>query len=90
MSIVSDDLPDYITAGDIFDFADVDLLDVEDVIQEGNDGLFILSHATHGELVIIESDMSSAPAGEVRSQWERARHLELTKEKGLYLTLTIS
>ena len=63
MSIVSDDLPDYITAGDIFDFADVDLLDVEDVIQEGNDGLFTLSHATHGELVIIESDMSNAPAG---------------------------
>ena len=63
MSIVSDDLPDYITAGDIFDFADVDLLDVEDVILEGNDGLFTLSHATHGELVIIESDMSNAPAG---------------------------
>ena len=64
MSIVSDDLPDYITAGDIFDFADVDLLDVEDVIQEGNDGLFTLSHATHGELVIIESDMSSVSAGQ--------------------------
>lgn len=63
MSIVSEDLPDYITAGDIFDFADVDLLDVEDVIKDGNDGLFTLSHATHGELVIIESDMSSAPAG---------------------------
>ena len=64
MSIVSDDLPDYITAGDVFDFADVDLLDVEDVIQEGNDGLFTLSHATHGELVIIESDMSSVSAGQ--------------------------
>ena len=63
MSIISDDLPDYITAGDIFDFADVDLLDVEDVIQDGNDGLFTLSHTTHGELVIIESDMSNAPAG---------------------------
>ena len=63
MSIISDDLPDYITAGDIFDFADVDLLDVEDVIKDGNDGLFTLSHATHGELVIIESDMSNAPAG---------------------------
>ena len=41
----------------------MDLLDVEDVIKDGNDGLFTLSHATHGELVIIESDMSSAPAG---------------------------
>ena len=49
MSIISDDLPDYITAGDIFDFADVDLLDVEDVIKDGNDGLFTLSHATHCE-----------------------------------------
>ena len=64
MSIISDDLPDYITAGDIFDFADVDLLDVEEIIKDGNDGLFTLSHATHGELVIIESDMSSVSAGQ--------------------------
>ena len=64
MSLISDDLPDYITAGDIFDFANVDLLDVEEVIKDGVDGLFTLSHATHGDLVIIESDMSNATAGE--------------------------
>ena len=63
MSLISQDLPDYITAGDLFDFANVDLLDVEEVIKDGVDGLFTLSHSTHGELVIIESDMSSAPAG---------------------------
>ena len=64
MSLISDDLPDYITAGDIFDFANVDLLDVEEVIKDGVDGLFTLSHTTHGDLVIIESDMSNATAGE--------------------------
>ena len=64
MSIVSEDLPEYITAGDIFNFANVDLLDVEEVIQDGVDGLFTLSHSTHGDLVIIESDMSNSPAGE--------------------------
>jgi hypothetical protein len=60
MSIVSQQLPDYITAGDLFDFASVDLLDVEEIIKDGVDGLFTLNHKTHGDIVIIESDMSSA------------------------------
>ena len=60
MSLVSQQLPDYITAGDLFDFATVDLLDVEEIIKDGVDGLFTLNHKTHGDLVIIESDMSSA------------------------------
>ena len=63
MSLISQDLPEYITGGDIFNFANVDLLDVEEVIKDGVDGLFTLSHATHGELVIIESDLSAAPSG---------------------------
>ena len=60
MSLVSQQLPEYITAGDLFDFATVDLLDVEEIIKDGVDGLFTLNHATHGDIVIIESDMSSA------------------------------
>ena len=43
-----------------FDFATVDLLDVEEIIQDGVDGLFTLNHKTHGDLVIIESNVSSA------------------------------
>lgn len=60
MSLVSQQLPDYITAGDLFNFASVDLLDVEEIVKDGVDGLFTLNHATHGDIVIIESDMSSA------------------------------
>ena len=60
MSLVSQQLPDYITAGDLFNFANVDLLDVEEIVKDGVDGLFTLNHATHGDIVIIESDMSSA------------------------------
>ena len=60
MSLVSKQLPDYITAGDLFDFATVDLLDVEEIIKDGVDGLFTLNHKTHGDIVVIESDMSSA------------------------------
>ena len=60
MSLVSQQLPDYITAGDLFDFATVDLLDVEEIIKDGVDGKFTLNHKTYGDLVIIESNMSSA------------------------------
>ena len=60
MSLISQQLPDYITAGDLFDFATVDLLDVEEIIKDGVDGLFTLNHKTHGDIVVIESDMSSA------------------------------
>ena len=60
MSLVSQQLPDYITAGDLFNFASVDLLDVEEIVKDGVDGLFTLNHATHGDIVIIDSDMSSA------------------------------
>ena len=60
MSLVSKQLPDYITAGDLFDFASVDLLDVEEIIKDGVDGLFTLNHKTHGDIVVIESDMSAA------------------------------
>ena len=63
MSLVSQQLPDYITAGDLFDFANVDLLDVEEIVKDGVDGLFTLNHKTHGDIVIIDSDMSSAQGG---------------------------
>ena len=62
MSLDSDSLPDYITAGEVFDYANVDLFDVEAVVANKDDGYFVLSHSEHGDLLIIDSNMSDADA----------------------------
>ena len=60
MSLNSDSLPDYITAGEVFDYANVDLFDVEAVVANKDDGYFVLSHSEHGDLLVIDSNMSDA------------------------------
>ena len=60
MSLDSDSLPDYITAGEVFDYANVDLFDVEAVVANKDDGYFVLSHSEHGDLLVIDSNMSDA------------------------------
>ena len=60
MSLNSDSLPEYITAGEVFDYANVDLFDVEAVVANKDDGYFVLSHSEHGDLLVIDSNMSDA------------------------------